>query len=265
MSNSIVVNHDMIGEHLAKVKLQPNDFAILGVRPTDNPMWFQVAVAQHIPRDNDQATPEVTSAGRKRFGRGKGDPNWGQSKALRHWDTLTLEDIKLQYKDVPEVIEAAEACVQAKDYVLVSDENGNPIVNPMYEDTDGTKYKFNLDMWEDHMVETEWDVNNITSSAKQDGNGNYLFKNYGGELVNGNYQGGKNYAIFRHFDVVAGEPRREPIKHDGAVRDVKVLKLKTPDTTGGGIAGLPGIAGTAEDAQKQNKPLVGDQTSQPQG
>lgn len=256
MSTDNKIDHEILNTHLAKIELEPNDFVILGVRPTDNEAWYQVAVAQHIVRGNDQGTT-VFKEDRVEFGRGAGDPNWGMNKARRHWDTLTMEDIKTKYKDVPELIKAAEVCAKSDSiaYTLVSDEEGKPIVNPMYKHTDGNKYPFVLDIWEDHQVESEWDAKNITRSAKQNGEGVYLFKNYGGELANGNWSGGKNFAIFTHYAVNVGKARREFKQHDGVTRDVKQLTIQPAENAS--LANLPGIAGSAENKQASGESLDG--------
>lgn len=253
MSTDKTIDHELLKSHLEKVELKANDFVILGVRPTKNDGWYQVAVAQHIVRDNDQATT-VVKDNRIDFRRGKGDDAWGSNKARWHWDSLTLQDIEEKYKDYPAVLTAAKKCREKGNYVLVADEDGNPIMNPMYKHNDN-EYPYVLDVWEDHQIESEWDAVNLSSSAKQDGNGNYLFKNYGGDLVNGKWAGGKNFAIFTHYAVNVGVPVRDLMAHSGSTTDVRALKIQTPDTLGAST--LPGIADSAEDKQKSQQDLTG--------
>lgn len=253
MSNELNIDHEVLDTHLAKVELGNNDFAILGVRPTQRSGWVQVAVAQKIAREGDIGETVVKNQ-RIEFRIGRGDEAFSGSKPQRAWDHLTYEDAKVKYANTPEVISAAEQALKSDDYVLVSDENGKPIVNPTLT-YKGMELPYNLDIWEDHQPENEWSVKNMKRAAKQTPEGLYLFKNRGGTLSNGTWIGGENFAIFRHFAVQVCTPdqaRREYIEHSGAVQDLSVLKV-VPATAA--ASGFNGIAGTAETSQKQGKEL----------
>lgn len=259
MSKELNVNHELLDEHLAQVDLKANDFAILGVRPTETEGWVQVAVAQKVVRDND-ISEDVVKGRRINFRIGRGDDRISGNKPRRAWDHLTFADVKVKYADTPEVIAAAETALKSDDYVLVSDDDGKPIINPTLQYGDMTLPYF-IDIWEDHQPESDWSVKNMKRAAKQTPQGLYLYKNRGGTLVDGVWEGGKNYVIFAHTAVHVGdqsEALRDFMEHDGATSDISVLQVM-PGTSASN--GFNAIAGTPEAAQKRGAELDKEPTT----
>lgn len=157
--------------------------ALLTIRPVKGEK-IQLEFAQVIP------TPASGNTVLGMFN--ESDDRFTGRSARRAWLSAQPEDAK---KYLPEISDEVDKAIDEDRKVFV----GN--INP--ETSNGKQLL--LQVTEDHSPSSDWEVENLKQSAKQDGNENYLLK--GGKL------------IFSHVDVVADEANHTFIQHDSTTTD----------------------------------------------
>mgnify|MGYP000659763785 CR=1 FL=1 len=210
------MNYELVEQHLNKVELRSGDLAILAVRPTSDDIWFQVAVAQNIPNLRVNQEEEPATEKRKRLTLGRGDDRWSTSKAVRAWQSMTMEDIEAYFADYPSVINAAKACATEGKYVPVTGEDGEkPLMNPVFVDEHGERYPFAIEVSESHRPSSKWDIEHFEDVAKQTGEedgSRYLYV----KQIDESTKKPVFKAIFRQKELIIGEAEHTLIAHDGA-------------------------------------------------
>lgn len=225
--------YEVIDKHLANADLQPNDFAILGVKKNNAKQgdWVRIACAEYIPRDNSNAQQENTPTERH-LTIGRGDDRWFSEKIQRVWHSLTIEDIKVEYPDHPAILEAAKMALESESYVLLKDEDGKPIINPTRVFPDDEELRYRLKIIEAHTPFGDIEEYPAEDAAKQTTEGEYFFKYHPMKDENGReYDIAK--AIFRDTQIVCGTPKHQLIVADGVTPDLEDLSYDAQASASG--------------------------------
>lgn len=185
------MNTSFIKERLRNLDLNPGDTKVIAVRPTKNAREVQLVFAEIIDRPSNRRALSDFNSSDERFENRNIQPVW--LKAM-------LDDVE---KLMPEAFDACKQAIEGQSYVALDIKN--PTLNGK---------RLRVEISESHKP-SKWEEENIVTSAKQDGEGNYLHRNY--------------LAIFIKTDVVKGEPKHQFIHHNGKVELVDELDYATSE------------------------------------
>lgn len=120
------------------------------------------------------------------------DERFTRKSARRAWMSAEPKDAK---RLLPEIADQVDQAIEEERKVFIG----------LKDPVTSTNKELMLQVNEEHSPESDWEVENLKQSAKQDGNGNYLLKG--------------NKLIFSHVRVVHTEQNHVFIQHDSTTTD----------------------------------------------